>query len=110
MSGAELELLHRRLDAKTEEIERVVAKAFGLGDVDKLDPSALRRLKKDVELIIEEHEEAILEGQTVEEWEAPDQRLAATEIGRLMQEHHEIAEQIVDLMELQANSRRRRQA
>lgn len=94
MSEQELELL-RNLSAKTREIESVVAKAYGIGH--DLDPSARRRLANEVEAVIEEHEEALHEGDTVEEWRALDQRLAQTEVGRLLQERHAIAEQILDL-------------
>jgi hypothetical protein len=78
--------------------------AFGLGDVNDLDPPALRRLEEDIEGMIEEHEEALVEGDTIEEWQARDRRLAETEIGRLMQEHHEIAEQILDLSDSQRDN------
>jgi AAA+ superfamily predicted ATPase len=100
MRGQELELL-RNLSATTREIESVVAKAYGI-DVDDLDPSARRRLEDEVEALIEEHEEALHEGDTVEEWRALDQRLAQTEVGRLLQERHEIAEQILDLRDAAA--------
>jgi len=100
MSGQELELL-RNLSARTREIESVVAKAYGI-DVHHLDPAARRRLEDEVEALIEEHEEALHEGDTVEEWRALDQRLAQTEIGRLLQERHEIAEQILDLRDAAA--------
>jgi hypothetical protein len=93
MSEQELELL-RKLNAKTGEIERFVAKAYEIGDIDDLDPPAMQRLEKEVEQLIEQHEDALLEGETVEEWRALDQRLAETEIGRLLQERHEIFEQI----------------
>jgi hypothetical protein len=100
MSGQELELL-RNLSAKTREIESVVAKAYGI-DVDDLDPSARRRLEDEVEALIEEHEEALHEGDTVEEWRALDQRLSQTEIGRLLQQRHDLAEQILDLRDAAA--------
>jgi hypothetical protein len=100
MSGRELELL-RDLGAMMREIESVVAKAYGI-DVDHLDPSARRRLEHEVEALIEEHEEALHQRDTVEEWRALDRRLAQTEIGRLLQESHAIAEQILDLRDAAA--------
>ena len=39
------------------------------------------------------------ESDTPEEWRALDERLAGTEIGRLLQERHAIAEQILDLLD-----------
>jgi len=96
MSEQELELFGK-LNAKTEEIERFVAKAYEIGDIGNLDPTAMQRLEIEVEQLIEQHADALLEGETVEEWRAVDQRLAETEIGRLLQERHEIFEQILDL-------------
>jgi hypothetical protein len=96
----ELDLL-RNLNAKTREIESVVAKAYGIG-VYHLDPSARRRLEDEVEALIDEHEETLHEGDAIEEWRALDQRLAQTDIGRLLQERHQIAEQILDLGDVAA--------
>jgi hypothetical protein len=98
MSEQELELeLLRKLNAKSEEIERFVAKAYKIGDIGNLDPTAMQRLEIEVEQLIERHADALLDGETIEEWRALDQRLAETEIGRLLQERHEIFEQILDL-------------
>ena len=82
---------------KDDEILRFVATAYGLEDLDGLDASVRLGLQEEVEEIIEDHEEALIEGDTVEEWKALDQRLNATELGRLLQGRHEIAEQILDL-------------
>jgi hypothetical protein len=76
---------------------RVVAKALGLGEMEHLSPAALRSLEDEVETTIEEHAEALVEGDSIGEWRALDARLASTKIGRLMQERHEIAEQILDM-------------
>ena len=54
MSAHELDLL-RMLNAKTREIESVVAKAYGIGD--DLDASARRQLEDEIEALIEEHED-----------------------------------------------------
>ena len=99
MSKHELDLL-RNLNAKTRQIESVVAKAYGIGD--DLDASARRRLEDEVAALIEEHEEALHEGDTVEEWRALDQRLAQTDVGRLLEERHQIAERILDLRDVAA--------
>jgi regulator of sigma D len=92
----ETELLHK-LNAKTQEIERLVAKAYGLGDYDNLNPTALQQLKDEVEEMIEAHDEAVTDGDTIEEWRALDQRLASTPVGRLLHERYEIEQQILDL-------------
>ena len=99
MSAHELDLL-RKLNAKTLEIESVVAKAYGIGQ--DLDASARRQLEDEVEALIEEHEDSLHEGDTVGEWRALDQRLAQTDVGRLLQERHRIAEQILDLRDVAA--------
>ena len=88
--------LHEKLRSKTREILTLVATSYGLGDVNSLEPSRLEQLNEEVEEIIEQHDEALNEGETSEEWRALDERLARTEIGRLLQERHEIAEQILD--------------
>jgi hypothetical protein len=100
MRAQELDLL-RNLNAKTREIESVVAKAYGIG-VHHLDPSARRRLEDEVEALIDEHEGTLHEGDAIEEWRALDQRLAQTDVGRLLQERHQIAEQILDLRDVAA--------
>ena len=93
----DLKDLHTKLEDKTQEILKLVATSYGLGDVGSLEPSKLHQLEEEVEEIIEQHEEALLEGDTVEEWRALDERLAKTEVGQLLQARHEISEQILDL-------------
>ena len=94
--SAETTDLHAKLRSKTREILTLVANSYGLGAVSSLEPSSLEQLNEEVDEIIEQHDEALNEGETSEEWRALDERLAATEIGRLLQERHEIAEQILD--------------
>ena|ERR1035437_3810521 len=86
--------LYRRLNAKTIEIERMVAKAEGLGDINDLNSTAGDRLSEYVEGLIEEYEEAIIDE---DKWEPRNQRLANTEIARLLEERNDIAELILDL-------------
>ena len=62
MSEQELELFGK-LNAKTEEIERFVAKAYEIGDIGSLDPTAMQRLEIEVEQLIEQHADALLEGE-----------------------------------------------
>lgn len=89
--------LNAELRGKTREILELVAIAYGWGDVASLDASRLEQLKHDVEQIIDQHEEALFEGDTSEEWYSLDERLAQTAIGRLLQERHEISDLILDL-------------
>jgi hypothetical protein len=89
--------LQQELLAKDREIAVLVAETLGLGEIDDLDAQAKRSLEGEVEEMIERHEEALLEGNSVEEWRDLDRRFAKTEIGRLLEERYEIAEQILDL-------------
>jgi hypothetical protein len=88
--------LHEKLRSKTREILTLVANSYGLGDVNSLEPSRLKQVSEEIVEIIEQHDQALNEGETPEEWRALDDRLGRTEIGRLLQERHEIAEQILD--------------
>jgi len=85
------------LRAKTEEITQIVATSLNLGVINDLDSVARRHLDEEVEAIIEEHEVALTDHDTIEEWQAHDERLKKTEIGRLLLARHEIAERILDL-------------
>jgi hypothetical protein len=95
----ELRVLHAKLGDKIEEILKLVASSYKLGDVGSLEPSKLQQLTEEIEEIIEGHDEAWYEGDAPEEWRTLDERLAGTEIGRLLQERHAIAEQILDLLD-----------
>jgi hypothetical protein len=95
----QMRALHTQLEDKTQEILKLVATSYGLGDVGSLEPSKLRQLEEEVEEIIEQHDEALHEGDTIEEWRALDERLAKTELGQLLQARHEICEQILNLLE-----------
>jgi hypothetical protein len=93
----QLTKLRRKLNAKTREIEVLVASTHGLGDINSLDRAALRGLETEVEIMIEEYENSLLTGDIIEEWRAQDARLAGTVIGQLLQARHSIAEEIIDL-------------
>jgi hypothetical protein len=84
---------HRR---RNRQLLALVANSYRLGAVSSLEPGRLEELNEEIEEIIEQHDEALNEGDTSEAWRALDERLARTEIGRLLQERHEIAEQILD--------------
>ena len=93
----EISALYTKLQDKTQEILKLVATSYGLGDLDSLEPSKQQQLEDEIEEIIAQHEDALHEGDAVEEWRALDERLAKTEIGQLLQERHEIEQQILDL-------------
>jgi hypothetical protein len=100
MTRAEqISALGRKLEGKTQEILKLVAKSYGLGDVASLDTNKLQQLNGEIAEIIDQHEEALIEGDSPEAWRALDERLAQTEIGRLLQERHQISEQIEDLLD-----------
>jgi hypothetical protein len=69
--------LRRKVNAKTREIEALVASTYGLGDIKSLDRAALRGLEIEVEKMIEKYKESLHEGDNVEEWRAKDARLLA---------------------------------
>ena len=91
--------LRRKVNARTREIEALVASTYGLGDIKNFDRAALRGLEIEVEKMIEEYEESLHDGDTVEEWRAQDARLAGTAIGQLLQARHSITEEILDLQD-----------
>ena len=95
----ELTDLRTKLRIKTREILTLVANSYGLGDINALEPSKLEQLNEKIEEIIVKHEEALIEGDSPEAWRALDERLAQTEIGRLLQERHKTSEQILDLLD-----------
>ena len=88
---ADMKQLSAALTAKTAEIERAYAVAMGQAEIDD-------KIRQEVETLIEEFEDAELDGGPGS-WEARDERIASTSIGRLLQELHEIQEQILDNLE-----------
>ena len=96
MTEHQISALYTMLEDETQEILKLVASRYGLGDIGSLETSKRQQLEEEIEGI-ERHEYALLEGATVEEWRALDERLAKTEIGQLLQARHAISEQILDL-------------
>jgi hypothetical protein len=90
--------LYHNLEGKEQEIAVVYASATGR-NITHLSESERFRLEAEVGELIEEAEEALTDDETVEEWRARDERLAATPIGRLILERHEIEEKILDEIE-----------
>jgi hypothetical protein len=97
MTQAEqISALQTKLKDKRLEILKLVANAYGVEDVASLDASRWQRLNEEIEELIDQYDEALIESDSPEAWRALDERLGQTKIGRLLQERHEIAEQILD--------------
>lgn len=93
-----LKEVSQRFIDKENEIAAVYAKATGR-DIDRLSESERSTLEEEVTDLIDEAEDALLEGDTFDEWKAQDERLAATPIGQLILERHEIEEEMLDVLE-----------
>jgi len=88
---ATVKQLSDALAVKTAEIEQVYAVAMEKTEVDD-------KIRQGVAALIQEFEEADYDGE-FGSWLPRDARLAWTPIGRLLQERHELQEQILDPME-----------
>jgi hypothetical protein len=84
----EMEVLQRKLAAKTREIEALVAEQQHLGDVNALDSTDYDRLRIYVEQLIYKWQEAKVR---------PSESNPDTPLNRLIAEREEIEEQIVEL-------------
>jgi hypothetical protein len=84
----EMEVLQRGLAAKTREIEALVAKQQGLGDLNAMDSTDYDRLRIYVEELIYKWQEAKVQ--------APESN-SDTPVNRLIAEREEIEQQIVEL-------------
>ena len=83
----EMEVLQRKLGAKTREIEALVAKQQHLGELDAMETTDYERLRIHVEELIYEWQEANIRPSL-----HPD-----TALNRLIADREEIEEQIVEL-------------
>jgi hypothetical protein len=90
-----LDDLDRKLSEKEREIAAAYASATGR-DIGRLSESERSVLDEEVSNLIDEADEALIDGETAEDRRARDPSFAATPIGRLVLERHEIEEQIVD--------------
>jgi hypothetical protein len=99
IQAEQISALQTKLEDKTQEILKLVANTYGVEDVASLDASQWQRLNEEIEELIDQYDEALIESDSPEAWRALDERLAETKIGRLLQERHEIAEQILDAEE-----------
>ena len=89
MDKVDIEELHRALAAKEPEIALLVSTTLGL-------PLESEQLREEVAQLIDDAEEVRMEGETIAEWKTMDERFAATPIGRLVTELHQIVESILD--------------
>jgi hypothetical protein len=84
----EMEVLQRKLGAKTREIEALVAKQQHLGELDAMETTDYERLRIHVEELIYEWQEANIR---------PSLSNPDTALNRLIADREEIEEQIVEL-------------
>jgi hypothetical protein len=94
----DLETLVALRHNKIAEILAFVAKSYELGDFHTLDASKQENLRDEVEGLIEEHNEAISAAEPIE-MASLDARLNWSEVGRLLNELHEIDEEILDIQD-----------
>jgi hypothetical protein len=83
---------------KIAEILAFVAKSYELGDFDTLASAKQEQLREEVEGLIDEHNEAISAAEPIE-MASLDARLNRSEVGRLLNELHEIDEEILDIQD-----------
>ena len=83
---------------KITEILAFVAKSYELGDFDTLDSAKQEHLRQEVEGLIGEHNDAISTAEPIE-MASLDARLNRFEVGRLLNELHEIDEEILDIQD-----------
>jgi DNA-binding transcriptional regulator YbjK len=83
----QLRRLHSLLDAKDNEIATALVRFLG---------RSLTQATEEAKQIIDQYE-ALAADETTEEWAAREKRITESEIGRLLQQRHEIREQILDL-------------
>jgi hypothetical protein len=81
--------LYAKHEDKSREILQWVVRSFGLGDVATIEPDRLQRLANEFDDFLG----TLLEGYGRDDWLVPDERVARTEIGRLLRERREIVEQ-----------------
>jgi hypothetical protein len=93
MSQRQINAIHAKLGDKDREILQWVVKSFGLGDVSTFKPNRLRCFSNDFDDFLG----MLLEGYGRADWLVPDERIARTDIGRLLQQRREIIEQIFNL-------------
>ena len=91
-----LETLVALRHRKFSEILTFMAKSYELGGFDTLDSAKQEQLRNEVEGLVDEHNEAIGAAEPIE-MASLDTRLNRTEIGRLLNELHEIDEEILDI-------------
>lgn len=94
----DLETLAALRQNKISEILAFVTKSYELGEFHTLDSAKQEHLRGEVEDLIDEHNEAIGNGEQIE-MASLDARLNRSEVGRLLNELHEIDEEILDIQD-----------
>ena len=84
-----------QLEEKDRQIMAAYANATGC-DIAELSDAEVAVLWQQVSGMIDEAEEALAHGDTPDDWRAREERLAATPLGRLILERHEIEQQLLD--------------
>ena len=83
---------------KLAEILTFMARSYGLGDVEALNSAQQASLREEAEGMIDEHIAAISDAEPIE-MASLDARLNRSEVGRLLNELHEIDEQLLDIQD-----------
>jgi hypothetical protein len=94
----DLETLVALRHKKIGEILAFVAKSYELGDFQSLDSAKQQQLREEVEDLIDQHNEAVTDVEPIE-MASLDARLNRAEVGRLLNELHEIDEEILDIQD-----------
>jgi hypothetical protein len=105
MHDAKLRGLKEGLEEKNRQIVAAYASATGR-HLANLSDAELTALAEEVDDMIEQAEEALADGDTPEDWQAHEEKLAATSVGRLILERHEIEQQLLNELDDQTRTRK----
>jgi hypothetical protein len=93
MNQRQISALHAKHTDKNREILKWVVKSFGLGDVSTFKPNRRRRFSGEFDDFLGN----LFEWFGPEDWRVIDERVARTDIGRLVQQRHDIAKELHNL-------------
>ena len=93
-----LEKLVSLRHVKLAEILAFMARSYGLGDFEALNAARQASLREEAEGMIDEHSAATSDAEPVE-MASLDARLNRSEVGRLLNELHEIDEELLDIQD-----------
>ena len=86
----------RALDAKVDEIRELVAAKLGLGPLNQMNEDDRETFCEEVAALIDDHEQAMADGDTMTEWQIRERTIARSDLGRLLLERHEIEQKLLD--------------